>query len=183
MNISSTSSQKRDYCCIPSCPSAFCFFVFFKEISNYCLLVTCSCSAKPLERSHGVGWIFLFFFFCLFLHQVLHTRYVHPFALFILYKTLSLSPIPHFVIPLNCLAFLLFAIDNVFHHIFTLLCYLTAFPISYFQFSDIFPKLKSAFDILVGKLSIVDMDTSIFLLKSLSSKHKTLLETLLQARF
>ena len=150
------------------------FLFFFKEISNYCLtsinlFLLCQ---TPWKKSWSwLDFSVLFFFVYFFIRFCILDTHIHlPFSSCI---RLSLSPIPHCIIPLNCLAFLLFAIDNLFHHIFTLLCYLTAFPVSYFQFSDIFPKLKSAFDILVGKLSIVDMDTSIFLLKSLSSKHKT----------
>ena len=123
---------------------------FFNEISNYCLTFifhffppftcSCSCSTKPLERSHGVGWIVLLRSFCLFLHLILHTRYIYPFALFILYRTTS-PPTPRILLYLYIvLPVLLFAIGNLFHHIFTLLSvilWLVTFPIfnflAYFQ--------------------------------------------------
>lgn len=85
------------------------FFVFLKKFLLLSISINLFLLCQTLERSHGVGWIFLscFLYVCLFLliRFYILDECVHPLALFILCKTLSLSPIPHFVIPLNCFGF------------------------------------------------------------------------------
>lgn len=164
MNISPTSSQRRDYYCIlASYPLVFFMRLLISLLRPYFISFlhsTWSCSAKSLEKKWWTWLTCSVSLLSVSSFSSVYQIYMYIHLLFSSFVGLSLCFVIPFLIALPFSYLLL-----VIYHIFTLLpVILWVFLIFFFQFLACFQHLVT-FDIIQQENFQCKYDTSIFLLK------------------